>query len=134
MPLVFDYNYLFEVNGVNISEFTNPTYTGDILDIQYKVGEDFIEEFPLGTLNSPVDILFSQRLQTELMMEIPLGTLNSPLDVLWDVPEIGEMSWDPFPLNQPVDILFGKDNEDLLMYNLFLPPGGGGETSYAFVS
>ena len=133
MAITFNYNYVFEVDNVNISSFTNPTYTGDIVDILYRDGEDFINEQPLGTLNSPLDILFHEKSQTDFIEEFALGLLNSPLDALWDTVEIGEMSWDPFPLNTPVDILFGRDNEDLLMYNLVLL-GGGGETSYAFIN
>lgn len=108
------------------------------LDILYgqSTFETIIEEIPLGVLHAPLDIVFSQRLQTDPLLEIPLGLLNAPLDMLWNTPEIGEMSWDPFPplpLFPPLDMTMGQDNEDLLFSNLVLTVTGGGETSYTFV-
>lgn len=90
-------------------------------DILYAAGESVMGEFPVGLLNSPVDILFSQRLQTDFVVEFPIGLLNSPLDELWEAAEILELpAGPPPPLNAPLDITMGNDNDDLLFVNLVL--------------
>ena len=105
-----------------------------LLAIEYNQGDNFIEELPIDTLHSPVDITYSPF--AELIDIIPLGALNSPIDSLWDVAEIGEMSWPPIPpdpLYEPLDIVFGWAKEDLLMYNLILT-GGASEYSFAYIT
>jgi hypothetical protein len=95
-----------------------------IFDILYDRW-DTINEVTTGLLNEPLDILFNYYLREDFVEELSLGTLNSPLDITMGRYEYDRLQQEYIyvpppipPLYAPLDILTGKDNEDLLEESL----------------